>query len=125
MGIPNFAFISFSFEDTFDPIPKFLCNLLCDKGFETKRHFMVHKKSEHTEHASDCWGFSKGKCDIGDKLWFNHREISNTTESTEVECNIFDHISNLLHHKKSEHVFSVPRCQNTIKRKIFLLQIKK
>jgi hypothetical protein len=79
---------------------------------------MVHKKKEHMEKVAECWNFSAGVCEYGDDFcWFSHSKNSNQTEI--FNCNIceqvFDRKNDLQHHKKKEHITSIPVCRNESK----------
>ena len=80
---------------------------------------MLHKKAEHKDKVSNCWKHLKGNCEFGDDLcWFTQSDISNIDESTDVKCNIYEktleHVNYLMHHKKLDHLISVPRCKNLV-----------
>ena len=91
-----------------------LCNF-CDQKFETRKHLMVHKKSEHIDKVAPCWNFSAGVCELGDDFcWFSHSQHSIQKEI--FNCNVCEQVFNrkkdLQHHKKQEHIMSVPLCRN-------------
>ena len=76
-----------------------LCNF-CDQKFETRKHLMVHKKSEHIDKVALCWNFSAGVCELGDD--FSHSKHSTRKEI--FNCNVCEQVFNrkkdLQHPKK-------------------------
>ena len=88
------------------------CNF-CDQKFDTKKSLMVHKKREHMEKVAVCWSLWVWGwlLLVHPKQKFKQTEIFN--------CNIheqdFNRKMNLQHHKKNEHIMSVPLCRNESK----------
>ena len=92
----------------------FLCSH-CEQGFASKKDLMMHKKQQHIEMVSTCWGFAAGSCEFGsDKCWFRH-SMSN---SVDIKCKIcdgrFETKPEYHKHKKEKHPGLVPRCNNDL-----------
>lgn len=93
------------------------CNF-CEETFLNKKDLMKHKKNIHTDRVSICWRFANGTCDFGDQnCWFSHMKSKNDLETANFECRScgkdFRFSSELLNHRKQEHIHLVPLCRNS------------
>ena len=71
---------------------------------------MKHKKNQHIDKVSTCWGFIHGTCDFGDeKCWFKH------SEQERIKCNMWDDIftskPEFHKHKKQMQRSLVEKCK--------------
>ena len=91
---------------------QYRCNL-CDDCFQNKRDLMQHKKIHHNNKVAQCWKFSAGNCEYGDKkCWFNHT-IKDTQEIECVWCDkVFRTQSDLYAHRKQHHKQYIQSCKN-------------
>ena len=95
----------------------FSCNH-CEQGFTSKKDLMMHKKHQHLEMISTCWGFAAGSCEFGsEKCWFRH-SMSN---SADIKCKICDEKfgtkPEYQKHRKKKHPGLVPRCNYDVEGK--------
>lgn len=89
----------------------------CGRNFQTKADLMMHRKEEHEEKVKPCRHFLGGGCHLGEEdCWFSHSESSkDKAKITSFKCNFceksFDNRYEFMHHRKKEHVQSVPDCK--------------
>ena len=86
----------------------------CEDKFASLRDLMKHKKKQHAENVQLCWNYADGKCEFDDeKCWFLHKSENESFECT--SCNkTFKVQAKLLHHRKINHIDSVPSCKKLI-----------
>ena len=46
----------------------------CGQDFKIKSEFMLHRKCEHNDAVKVCINHLNGKCQFGDKCWYNHED---------------------------------------------------
>ena len=63
----------------------------CDKTFNLKESFMIHKKTDHMQAVPKCKKFMKGECIKHDKCWYNHDEINVVVEEENIQENLGFH----------------------------------
>ena len=86
----------------------------CESMFKTQSELMAHSKRAHPERVKPCRNYSRGNCDYGDsECWFSH-DMNSQIPSRDYKCNICKKVfilkSDLMFHKKKEHVETVPLC---------------
>ena len=87
----------------------------CESMFKTKSELMTHNKRAHAEKVKPCTNYLKGDCEYGDmECWFGHY-VNSQIHSKDYKCNIckkvFQLRSDLMFHKKNEHIETVPPCK--------------
>ena len=88
----------------------------CGNCFKSKDDLMIHNKKNHSEKIQPCRNFLEGKCDFSDiNCWFSH-DTKNKNLSQVYMCSIckktFKIRSDLMQHRKHEHMETVSKCKN-------------
>ena len=73
-------------ENNTQQLNDFKCRF-CEKTFQEKLDFMMHRKTNHSQIVSKCRDYQLGRCNFSEyECWYKHDEISFTYE-TENEAN--------------------------------------
>ena len=109
--INDLVFHMYEFHPLAEKDPSIKCNH-CDDTFTSKRDFMIHRKRDHVEKVQLCTNISNGECSYGNGCWFRH-DINSLPEYNCNHCETaFVRKSELMKHKKDEHVETVKKCEN-------------
>ena len=87
----------------------------CDEIFPSKATVMRHTKISHMDKAQHCLNFLEGSCRYSENCWFLHDDDFKKSEPT-FTCKYCDERfktkTQLMHHKKTNHIEKVVRCTN-------------
>ena len=87
----------------------------CEEVFSSKANVMKHTKLSHVDKANHCLNFLEGTCSYGDRCWFLHDNTLKESDPT-FKCNycesVFKTKTQLMQHKKRNHIEKVSRCSN-------------